>query len=453
MEKDRRGFYILNGGGRISADDDFQPWIKVRRDGISAPHTESMTGQMTDTRKLRCSFCDRSENDVKTIVKGQNVAICDECVATASAAVAKKIKSSKSRLAVEGDFPTPRELRAILDGYIVGQDDAKEALSVAVYNHYRRLNDEVIEGEVEIQKSNVLLLGPTGTGKTLLAKTIAKHIGVPFAIADATSLTQAGYVGDDVETILAKLLVAAGNDLEKAQNGIIYIDEIDKIAAKGDGASVTRDVSGEGVQQGLLKMIEGTVANVPLHGGRKNPAEAMVRMDTQDILFICGGAFPGLEKVVQARKAPKSIGFGAEVKSQSIDAIDLAALESSDLVQFGMIQELLGRLPCITALKPLERADLISILTEPKDALVRQYTRIFAREGVELVFEEGALEAIADAAIGRKTGARGLRAIMERILQRAMFDVPGEADIEQVIVTPECVSGVQPRYVNYRKAA
>ncbi|MBS7671398.1 ATP-dependent Clp protease ATP-binding subunit ClpX [Croceicoccus gelatinilyticus] len=413
---------------------------------------------MLETMK-ECSFCRNPQNKVNVLVAGPpGIAICDSCTETAAGAVAeqtgKTIKVTRANALKDtlGDIPNPRAIGKLLDDYVIGQQEAKQALSVAVYNHYKRLLD--VDGDVEVQKSNVLLLGPTGTGKTLLAQTIAKHIGVPFAIADATSLTQAGYVGDDIESIIAKLLVAADGDVEKAERGIIYIDEIDKIAAKGDGPSVTRDVSGEGVQQGLLKIIEGTVANVPGHGGRKNPHETMNRVDTKNILFICAGAFPGLEKIVQARKTPKGIGFGATMASNDPDERPLEKLETSDLARYGMIQEFIGRLPVITHLNALTREDLVKILTEPKNALVSQYSRIFEREGVTLSFEDGAIEAIADAAIAKKTGARGLRSIMEKLLQASMYEVLGDETVERVIVTKASVEGAEKvAHEKKRKAA
>ena len=405
-----------------------------------------------------CSFCGTSsetknENGQKiTIIAGPDgVAICEKCSITVSDVIAKR--TNKAACKTEKRLPFPTEIRAHLDDYVIGQDHAKETLSVAVYNHYNRLFNSS-GSDVEVEKSNVLLLGPTGTGKTLLAKTIARQVGVPFVIADATSLTQAGYVGDDIETILAKLLVAAEGDVAAAERGIVYIDEIDKIAAKGDGPSVTRDVSGEGVQQGLLKMIEGTIANVPLAGARKNPAEAMARINTKDILFVCAGAFSGLERVLHERKNPRGLGFGAPIAaSNDPNNSDMGEIEPEDLVRYGMIQEFVGRLPVITTLKALSLEDITTILTEPKNSLVHQYTEIFRREDVELVFEEGSIEAIAKASLARKTGARGLRSIMEKILQPAMYFVPGQPLISRVIVSKECVEGEAPRYEERRIAA
>lgn len=396
---------------------------------------------MSDKNK-DCSFCGKNETEVKLLVAGPSVNICDECtevcVETIEAETEKRFsrkkKSGKSDL--NFDMPNPRLMGEMLDSFVIGQEDAKRTLAVAVYNHYKRLRSE--SEDVDIDKSNILLIGPTGTGKTLLAQTIARRIGVPFAIADATSLTEAGYVGDDIESILSKLLAASEGDVEKAQQGIIYIDEIDKIARKSDSPSITRDVSGEGVQQALLKMIEGTVASVPVTGGRKNPHETMHTIDTSKILFICAGAFPGLEKIIQGRTSEKGIGFGATLASNdSVPSLNGATPE--DLVKYGLIPEFIGRLPVTTVLNELTRDDLRCILTEPRNALVKQYQEMFRLDNVELEFTDDAIDAIADAAIKRKTGARGLRSIVENVLQRPMYDAP-DSDIAKVVITAEAVT-------------
>ena len=390
-----------------------------------------------------CSFCGKNENDVTLLVAGPKVNICDECtelcVETIEAETSKRIKRNGKKPAkceIEFDMPNPRKMGEMLDGFVIGQEDAKRTLSVAVYNHYKRLRSE--NEDVEIDKSNILLIGPTGTGKTLLAQTIARRIGVPFAIADATSLTEAGYVGDDIESILTKLLAASEGNVEKAQQGIIYIDEIDKIARKSDSPSITRDVSGEGVQQALLKLIEGTIASVPVTGGRKNPQETMHTIDTSKILFICAGAFPGLEKIIQGRTAKKGIGFGAHLASND-QVASLNGATPEDLVKYGLIPEFIGRLPVTTVLNELTRDDLRTIITEPRNALIRQYQEMFRLDDVELEFTEEAIDAIADAAIKRKTGARGLRSIVENVLQRPMYDAP-DSDIARVVITKDAVT-------------
>ena len=417
-------------------------------------------GKMPENQK-DCSFCGKNENDVKLLVAGPQVNICDECtelcVETIEAETDKRIKrkgKKGSAPEIEAEMPNPRKMGEMLDGFVIGQEDAKRTLSVAVYNHYKRLRSQ--NEDVEIDKSNILLIGPTGTGKTLLAQTIARRIGVPFAIADATSLTEAGYVGDDIESILTKLLAAAEGDVEKAQQGIIYIDEIDKIARKSDSPSITRDVSGEGVQQALLKLIEGTIASVPVTGGRKNPQETMHTIDTSKILFICAGAFPGLEKIIQGRTAKKGIGFGASIASND-QVSSLNGATPEDLVKYGLIPEFIGRLPVATVLNELTRDDLRTILTVPRNALIRQYQEMFRLDEVELEFTEDAIDAIADAAIKRKTGARGLRSIVENVLQRPMYDAP-DSDIARVVITKEAVTdnGVNVdgiKYHNRLKAA